>query len=257
MGEARRLLLAAPLALGLAACGVGAALDGLVAGPRIMVAAVSAGDRLTARDGLRVKLAGVEAPGGAEPYAAEARDALARLARGRPVELLSDGAASTAAGEGVFQARLVQGRRWVEGALLDIGAVRVRQASDDRALAAEMLAREAAARRSGRGLWALAAYRVRLPEEVDGREAGLVLVEGRIRRVLHAGDGVELLFDDGFDRVSGLIPRRALREFHTARFDPDLLEGRLVRLRGTVRADSGHPSIDLDVPEQVERLEGR
>ena len=65
--------------------------------------------------------------------------------------------------------------------------MRVRTTAENRALAAPMLALEAVARRSRRGLWALGAYRVRLPDELSRDDEGLQVVEGRVHRAGETG----------------------------------------------------------------------
>ena len=255
-GIGRRALLgflaAAPL--GLVACGDGGALDGLAQGKQGRVTGVVSGDTLEIDGGDEVRLAGVEAPHGSAPYANAARAALERLVDGRRVELLYGGARTDPFGRTVAHIRDLQSRHWIEGALIDAGAVRVRTFADNRALAGEMLSREAAARRAKRGLWALAAYRVALPGEITRDDRGLILVEGRVRRVGRAGEGgVYLDFsDDWRGSLSAQIPSAALRDFRSAGIDPFDLQGRLIRVRGAVH----DLRLTLDHPEQVERLKG-
>ena len=64
--------------------------------------------------------------------------------------------------------------------MLEAGDARVRTWADNRALARPMLDAEARARLKGRGLWALPAYQVRLPDEAAARPFGFQLVEGRV-----------------------------------------------------------------------------
>jgi hypothetical protein len=68
--------------------------------------------------------------------------------------------------------------------------------------------------------------------------------------------------DDGYAGVElGLgkelsvqVPGRALQDFRAAGLEPKGLEGRLVRVRGWLRAGSGEPTIRADHPEQIELL---
>jgi endonuclease YncB( thermonuclease family) len=244
-------LLACTLAAGaLSGCGDGA-LDRLASGQRARVAEVAAGDLLVLEDGRRVKLAGVEAPKGDAPYAEPARAALARLVAGRQVELLYGGARQDPFGRVLAQVRTVPGRRWVEGALLDQGAVRVRTYADNRALAGAMLAHEAAARTKARGLWRLDAYRVRLPREVPPDAGGLQIVEGRVWRSGRTRGLAYLDFGpDWRETVSVEIPREALADFRSAGLDPLALEGRLIRVRAPLRAGR----LEVDHPEAIELL---
>ena len=254
IGRRTLLVILVGASWGLAACGDGGALDGLAQGKQGRVTGIVSGDTIELDGGDEVRLAGVEAPHGSAPYADEARAALERLVDGRRVELLHGGAHSDPFGRTVAQVRDLQSRRWIEGALIDAGAVRVRTFADNRALAAVMLARETAARRARRGLWALPIYRVALPGEIARDDRGLILVEGRVRRVGRASEGgVYLDFsDDWRGALSAEIPSEALRDFRSAGVDPYDLQGRLIRVRGSVH----DLRLVLDHPEQVERLRG-
>jgi len=258
----RRRCLALGLRFGLAAMGPvlvgctgdGGALDGLAAGKQGRVSGVIDGDSFEIDGGEVVRLAGVEAPRPDQPYGDEAADALARLVDGQKVELLHGGARSDPFERTVAQVRTLETRRWVQGALLDAGAVRVHTFADNRALAKAMLAHEAKARAGRRGLWRLDEYAIRLPDEVDPGARGLVIVEGRIDRVGRSGDG-GLYLDFSRDwrgSVSAEIPRSAVHDFRAAGLEPLDLQGRLVRIRGAVHA----LRVTRDHPEQVERLRG-
>jgi endonuclease YncB( thermonuclease family) len=235
--------------MALAACGPDLALDALESAGTGRVVGVPAGDALDLADGRRVRLAGIEAPHGEAPYAAEARTALARLALGREVELLQGGAGDDGYGRVVAQVRETGRRLWLEGALVEAGAARVRTYRDNRAMARAMLAREAKARIEGRGLWRLPAYRVLLPAEARGR-SGLVVVEGRVVRAQARAGGVELRLAESGPSLAVTMPARAWSDFDAAGRDPRTLVGRLVRVRGAA-AGAG---LRLDHPEQLELL---
>lgn len=244
----RRALLAGGLAL--AGCGSRARLDALAAAGEARAVQALAGDGLRLDDGREVKLAGIEAPSGDQPHAAEARAELARRAQGRRVQLLSDGAPPDAQGRTVAHVRVRDGD-WLEGALLSTGSARVRLSHGDRALASDMLSLEALARARRRGLWALDAYRVQLPSELQPWVTGLQIVEGRITRAGLTRDLAYLDFSrDWRDVASAEIPRAALRDFAAAGLDPQALQGRLVRVRGDAQA----LRIRLETPEAVEVL---
>jgi len=248
------IVLALTLSTILTACGDDGALEGLATGRQARVDTSVSGDELKLDDGQVVRLAGVEAPKAGAPYADAARDTLARLAGGRRVNLLYGGARTDPFGRPVAQVRTVDGHVWLEGALLDQGAVRVRTFADNRALARAMLQREARARAAHRGLWALDAYKVRLPEEVTPDDHGLTVVEGRVAGVGRdrAGDVYLDFTPDWHSGVSAEIPRAALRDFRAAGLDPADLQGRLVRVRGAIHG----LRLALDHPEQIERLKG-
>lgn len=241
-------LLAALLLLLLSGCGDGAALDRLAPAGRGRVVEIVAPDLVILDDGEAVKLAGLVSFPAREPYAAEARAALAKLALGKEVELLSGGAARDPFGRRVAHLRLTSGRRWVQGEMLEAGAGRVRTFPDNRALAGEMLEREAKARTAKRGLWALPDYEVRLPSELR-RARGFQTVEGRVTAVRRRGRSVEL----DVQGLSADVPARAVADFEMAGKAPALLAGRLVRIRGAIRQG---PSMRLDHPEALELLDG-
>ena len=239
----------------LAACGPEAALDALPSGGRGKVIEVQAGDAVTLDGAGVVRLAGIEAPKDDEPYAVEARAALARLALGRNVELLQGGARQDASGRTLGQVRETAGRLWLEGALLRQGAARVRTYPDNRAMAKAMLEEEARARAAKRGLWALPAYQVRLPEEVGADQRGFLVVEGRVRRLWRDGGRAILAFEDRPAGFAAEIPFSAQDDFSAGGLEPASLARRLIRVRGNVFPSSTGPRLWLDHPEQVELLD--
>ena len=244
------------LPLALAACGPQVGLDALAAGASGRVVEAASGDALVLAGGAQVRLAGVEAPHGEEPYAAEARATLSRLTLGREVQLLHGGAPQDPLGRTVAQMREARTRRWIEGELQRAGAVRVRTYADNRAMARDMLIEEARARIARRGLWARPDYRVRLPGEVGSGERGLVVVEGRIAAAVRDGGRMRLAFAEAPGGLVAEIPRGAWDDFAVAGLGIETLPHRLLRLRGTVRTNGGRPILWLDHPEQVEPLKG-
>jgi endonuclease YncB( thermonuclease family) len=241
---------AAALALVLAGCG-GPGVDQLAAGPKGVVAEVRSGDAVVLRGGQVVRLAGVEAPKGSDPFAGQARDALARLVLGREVQLMYGGARQDAYGRVLAHLKLTQGGGWVEKALLEAGDVRMRTWSDNRALARPMLDAEARARLKGRGLWALPDYQVRLPDEAAARPFGFQLVEGRVVSEAERDGALRLSLERW---VEAEVPREAQGAFASSGFVLADLPGKLVRIRGPLRPGSGEGLMRLDHPEQIEVL---
>jgi endonuclease YncB( thermonuclease family) len=233
------------MALLLAACGQAPGLERLAAGESGRVVQVRSGDSLVLDSGVTVRLAGVEAPWGDQPYADKAREALRRLVEGRQVQLLYGGARRNRYGSTLAQVRIAGGG-WVERTLLRAGAARVRTWSDNRAMAAPMLEAEAYARNRSLGLWALPAYRVLIPREAAGAD-GFQVVEGRVRGF----DSEALQFDSGF---AAAIEPKAQADFVAAGKAPQALVGRLVRLRGPIRYGEDGLALRLDHPEQIELL---
>jgi hypothetical protein len=177
----------------------------------------------------------------------EGEAALRTLVLGREVERLAGGSAAA-------HLRLVDGRVWVQGRLLERGWARVRTTADDRALARQMLTLEAKARAARRGGWAGENWRVRLPGETAGVR-GFAIVEGRVRRVDRRGQSVFLDFGaDPREDFSVRVPLDAAEAFSAAGLSFDQLAGALVRVRGEVRPGRWGPTMTLDHPEALERL---
>ena len=239
-------------ALMLASCSRAPGLERLAPGETGRVAEVRSGDVLALDGGLIVRLAGIETPGRGDAYAEDSRVALMRLALGRKVQLLYGGARRDRYGRALAQVKLIDGGRWLQGALLRAGAARVRTWSDNRAMAAPMLEAEAYARNRRLGLWALQDDRVLIPSEA-ARADGFQIVEARVRALDLEGDDARLELGDGF---SAVIDAKAIGDFETAGKWPRRLVGRVVRLRGPIRWGAGGPAMRLDHPEQVELLNG-
>ena len=238
----------------LAGCGDGAGLDRLAAGERGRVAEVRSGDVIVLQSGQVVRLAGLEAPRRDEPGAGAASEDLRRLVDGREVELYYGGARKDAYGRTLAQARLADGRRWVQCALLRDGVARVRTFADNRALARPMQACEADARQHRRGLWASPANQVRLPGEIDDRAEGFQIVEGRVTRATGAPGGDYLDFSGARAGFAVQIASRAARDLSRAGLAPASLAGRLIRVRGVIGGDG---LMRVDHPEQIELLNAR
>lgn len=251
----RRLVLAwVAIALALAGCGEGGALDRLAAGERGKVVLVSSGDELVLDNGLSVRLAGVETPWMDEPGGAGAQADLSRLVLGRAVQLFYGGARRDPRGRALAQVRVVDGRIWVEAALLRDGWARVRTFADNRALARPMLDDEARARQARRGLWALPDYQVRLPQEVTRDTRGYQIVEGRVASVTTSASGTYLDFAKDHSGFAAVIDPRALSDLDAAGMAPASLVGRLIRVRGMIGWDG---QMRIDHPEPIELLKAR
>ena len=246
----RRLVPLLALAL-VAGCGrEPAALDRLAATGAGKVARLISADTVLLVDGRTVHLAGVTAPREGQPHGADAKAVLDKLVTGQEVELLSGGARQDAYGRTLAHLRRRKGRVWVQGALLDAGAARVRTYADNRALAAEMLEREAKARIAGKGLWADKTYQVLLPQEA-ARARGFAIVEGRAAAVTSSRLGDDIGLTDGPPGIEVQIPGRARDDFAAAGKSAAAMKGKLIRVRGTLRADR---TLRIDHPELLEVL---
>ena len=243
------LLLAAALGL-VAGCGDGRAVSRLAETGRGSVDRLISADAVVLTDGRTVRLAGIVAPREQEPYGRQARAAFETLVAGREVALLSGGARQDAYGRTLAHLRTTDGRVWVQGALLDAGAARVRTYADNRALAEQMLRREAKARHAGKGLWANKAYQVLLPQEAV-RARGFVIVEGRAAAVASGRLGDDITLSDGGPGIEVQIPGGARDDFAAAGRSAAAMKGKLIRVRGTLWADR---TMRIDHPELLEVL---
>lgn len=271
--RARALVLLLLVVLGpLAAIGAAAAADlpiglppGLEDGGGGTVAAVVDGDTLVLEDGRQVRLVGIQAPKlplGREgfetwPLADAAKAALEELALGQPVGLAYGGRQIDRHGRALAHLRRADGV-WLQGEMLARGLARVYSFADNRALVAEMLALEGAARAVGRGIWADPWYRIRAPEDLVGDLAGdldsFQIVEGRVRDAAVVRNRGYLNFgDDWKSDFTVSIDAAALRLFEAAGLPIEALEGRRIRVRGWIESLNG-PMIDATHPEQIEVL---
>lgn len=244
--------------------------DGLQPGGSAGVVEVVDGDTLVLDDGREVRLVGIQAPklplgraGFATwPLAEEAREALAELTAGRRVGLSYGGAQRDRHGRALAQLHVLDGPRaglWLQGEMLARGLARVYSFPDNRALVAEMLALERAARAARRGIWADPWYRVLTPAEL-AREpfralGSFQIVEGRVMDAAVVKKRGYLNFGDDWktDFTVALDPA-ALRLFEATGLSPDAYQGRRIRVRGWVKSFNG-PLIDATHPEQIEVLE--
>ena len=240
------------------------------------------GDTLELDSGLRVFLAELDAPGGDDEYAAQANGELEALALHRNVRLAYGGTRRwvrrSRAGEAPTEPSpeapqetaiahvFVQseGGRWfwLQHALISKGAAFVRPRRDNHARSAELLALEAQARSSERGLWAKRPYRplnvqaasalaLSFAESCLRGPAPYRIVEGQIqdaqvfdRRASLALDGETpfaiVVFGESFSAWDG----PPLGSFDGAR----------VRVRGPLGIYHDEPQLCLEHPSQIEVL---
>ena len=236
--------------------------DALAALPASEIARVTEivdGDTVVLADGRQVRLVGIQAPKlplgragfAAWPLSAEAKAALAALCLGREVRLAYGGRRGDRHGR--VLAHLVDASgAWIQGALLAAGMARVYSFADNRALVPEMLAREAAARANGRGIWADPFYAVRTPEEAGRFLGRFELIEGRVQDVATVRGRVYLNFgaDWRSDFTATLAPP-VRRLFDSEGIDPQVYRGRIVRVRGWLDSFNG-AMVEITHPEQIE-----
>jgi len=184
-------------------------------------------------DGREVRLAAIEVP--ALPLPQEPGAAAAGAAA---VSIVRDGV------EGSVQANLI-----------DLGLARVAARVGNRGCAAELLARENAARSAKLGLWAGSYYDLLdadNPAAVLAARGRFALVEGRVVSVRESGATIYVNFGWRWtEDFTVTILKRNARNFAAAGLDPKSLAGRRVRVRGWIE-ERGGPWIEAARPEQIE-----
>ncbi len=239
--------------------------DGLTDGGAGVAVEVVDGDTLILEDGVQVRLVGIQAPKlplGRErvkkwPLADESRDLLTRLAVGRRLTLHHGGAPVDRHGRRLAHLADADGV-WVQGALLAAGMARVYSFADNRALMAEMLALERAARAARRGIWRLEWYAVRRadPDPLNRMSGSFQLVEGRVRAADNVRGWRYLNFGDDWRRDFTIsITAKDWAAFAAAGYRLADMAGRQVRVRGWLQRRNG-PVIRATHPEQIEWLDG-
>ncbi len=239
----------------------------LEAGGSGRVVEVVDGDTLVLASGKQVRLVGIQAPKlplGRKgfrtwPLAEEAKTALESLTLGKTLALSYGGRRVDRHGRLLAHLHDDAGR-WIQGEMLTRGWARVYSFADNRALVADMLDRERAARAARRGIWAgsrpvWAFYRIRKASETPQFLNNFALVEGRVRKVATVRGKTFLNFgEDWRSDFTVTIPSRARRLFRDAGIDPATYEGRRIRVRGWLKPFNG-PMINASHPEQIELLE--
>jgi micrococcal nuclease len=243
-----------------------------VAGPTRTVSRILDAETVVLDDGRELRLIGALAPraidadsdAGVWPGEAAATAALRALVLGKSVELRFSGNGARADRHGRVQAQafLIEGdgRRWVQGVLLQQGVARAYAIVGDRSCSADLLAAERVAREAGLGLWADAAYQVRsadTPSELLRFRATFQIVEGVVVRVGQTRGSLYLNFDRNWRKGFSVSLRRddasLLGDAHAG--NPKVLEGRRVRVRGWIEQRGAAPVIDVSAGGLVEVLE--
>ena len=239
----------------------------LPADETVAISAVVDGETLGLEDGREVRLLGVLAPApppdweGTEawPFAAQAREALATLVDGAKVSLRFDTRREDRYGHLMAQVFLVREGEpvWIQQALLAKGLARVAAQPDMSACLGPLLAAEADARDSRRGIWRSLSYQVRDahdPKSLGYRRHTYQLVEGRVHGIGEGKTRVYVNFaDDWREDFTVVIKRKRLPVLEAAGLDLMSLPGRRVRVRGWVEWWNG-PMIEISHPKAIEVL---
>jgi micrococcal nuclease len=221
------------------------------------------GDTLVLKDGVEVRLVGLQAPKlplgrtgfRAWPLAEEAKAALEELALGKTLRLSYGGLRIDRHGRLLAHLHDADGR-WIQGEMLARGMARVYSFADNRARVPEMLALETAARAQRRGIWAHPFYRIRGtdPDELKRDIGTFQLVEGIVLSAAVVRNRGYLNFGpDWKTDFTITISPRDMRRFRAEDMAIDGLKGHRVRVRGWIGSHNG-PVIDATHPEQIELL---
>ena len=222
------------------------------------VRAVADGRTLTLTDGREVRLAGIEVPNDGE-NAVAARTALEKLVTGRDVRLLRMGPDTDRYGR--FTGGLAASGRTAD----PVGIARKRpragcRASGDTGCADAFRTAEKAARSAGLGVWGTAYYLTQdagNPAQILAFRGRFAVVEGKVLSVRESGGTIYVNFGRRWTEdftVTAL--KRSERTFADAGLELKKLEGRRVRIRGTVE-ERGGPWIEAMHPGQIEIVEQR
>ncbi|MEM1105799.1 MAG: thermonuclease family protein [Pseudomonadota bacterium] len=174
-------------ALGLAACGAPAPLQGFEPGEQGRVVRVIDGDALVLNTGQSVRLVGLEAPAfgrdGDEdaPHAEASKRALEDLVLGRQVRLYYSGMTRDRYDRALAHVQTIDRlgpALWVNQSLVAAGAARVRAYPDTARGSQALFDAEDQARQDKQGLWALRAYAVPDARDTAPDAGGFILVAG-------------------------------------------------------------------------------
>jgi len=218
------------------------------------VRSVADGRTLTLTDGRDVRLAGIESP---NEHAAVARAALEQLVAGQDVRLLKMGPDADRYGRFVGGAAGADGKP-IQLELLNKGHALVAGNAASTGCAAAFLSAEKTARSAGAGLWGAAYYAAKDASDPAGILAfrgRFAVVEGKVLSVRESGGTIYVNFGRRWTEdftVTAL--KRTERTFSDAGLPLQKLEGRRVRIRGTVE-ERGGPWIEAMHPAQIEIVE--
>jgi endonuclease YncB( thermonuclease family) len=227
------------------------------AGPAA-VRSVADGRTLTLQDGREVRLAGIEIPD-ENQGGAEARAALERLVAGPDIRLVRMGPDTDRYGRFVGGVAAPGGTP-IQLELLRKGHALVAENAGRTPCAAAFLGAEKAAQSSGAGIWAASYYPAKSADDPVGilkLRGHFAVVEGDVLSVRESAGTIYVNFGRRWaEDFTVTAPKRNERAFSDAGLPLKKLEGRRVRIRGTVE-ERGGPWIEATHPGQIEIVEQR
>lgn len=187
------------------------------------------------------------------PFADASRAALQALVQGRQVFLKFGGRRMDRYGR-LLAHLYVDERTWVQGQMLQSGMARVYSFPDNRAMVAEMLELEKAARKAKAGIWGDPFYQVRTPENLDRFIGTFQVIEGVVFDAAAVRGATYVNFEEDWRSDFTLfIRKKVLALFDEAGINPLMLKGKRLRVRGWLKKRNG-PMIEVTHPEQLEIL---
>jgi endonuclease YncB( thermonuclease family) len=232
------------------------------------VAAIADGRSFLLDDGREIRLPGIEVP--PAPLAGEtgaraqaglaARAALEKILASQTVELRQSVRAIDRYGRALAHAYVMREGSQQSAAheMLATGFARVSAHVGDVTCAAELLAREEAARKAKLGLWGEAYYAIVGAEslgELVAERGRFTVVEGRVLTVRESAGTIYMNFGRRWSQaLTVTILKRNERNFVAAGLEPSRLANRRVRVRGWIEERNG-PRIEAMRPEQIEIAE--
>jgi endonuclease YncB( thermonuclease family) len=232
------------------------------------VNAVADGRSFLLDDGREIRLPAIEVPlppqlgetGARAKAGIAARAALIAILAGETVELRQSQPAADRYGRSLLHAYFMRdgSQQSAVHEMLATGFARVSAHVGNIACAAELLAREEAARKAKLGLWGEAYYAVVGAESLDelvAERGHFTVVEGRILSVRESAGTIYVNFGRRWSQaLTVTILKRHERNFVAAGLEPKRLANLRVRVRGWMEERNG-PRIEAMRPEQIEILE--
>lgn len=232
------------------------------------VSSIVDGDTLFLESGLKVRLSSMQSPKlplgrkgfKAWPLGEEAKDALAKMALRKDVQLFYGGKERDRYDRALAQVFILdkdgKAGNWIQEEMIRAGFGRVYTWPDTWQDSERLYAAEREAHEARRGIWEHPFYAIRSPDpnmlaqDVDTFQVveGIVTSTADIRGRVYLNFGADYKTD-----FTIAIAKEDRKRFKTAGFNPVDLEGARVRVRGWIELTNG-PVIWLDHPERLEVL---